>query len=591
MTTTTSTTTTTTAGTSGEPRRGRRGASAASARTHGRGTLERVAGLNVLRLAGSFEEMGEQHGALLAEEIRRGPIPYYRTYVERLLGKSAPGAGALLVAALERSVGAQVRRAMPDFAKDTIRGVARGAGLPEEDFLRGCTMPDTLLWVASRLMELKAPGPAVVHRLSLGLGCTSAIAWGAATKDGKLLHARNLDYHGVGCWPQTASVLFHAPDEGQRYVSVSAAGVALGGVTAMNEAGLTLTVHQHMFTDRARLGGTPIGVVGDVVMRTARSLDEAEAILRAHTPIGCWTYLVTDGKTREVLCFEESPDRKSARRVGGAGSERDTFGYANVYLDEELGRTEVNLYGSYWRHNEARHRAANASLAAQRGALDAPAMAGILGHRGRRDCRISEATGMVMTVGSVVFSPEDAIVWVGTGEAPTSRNEWVAFDLRTGAVAEGRPSFRVEDGEREDEREAFARYRAAYVRYLDHDDAAGAAAAMDEACALAPEEPLYHFLRGLLALSAGDAAMAVSALDRALALGHAHEERRAGFHLWRARAADRLERRDEALAHYRRALALRADPPVHAAARKGFARPWRGGRWAIDFSMADVVTP
>ena len=30
------------------------------------------------------------------------------------------------------------------------------------------------------------------------------------------------------------------------------------------------------------------------------SLDDAVRILGAHTPIGCWTYLITDGKTRET---------------------------------------------------------------------------------------------------------------------------------------------------------------------------------------------------------------------------------------------------------------------------------------------------
>ena len=55
-------------------------------------------------------------------------------------------------------------------------------------------------------MRLGRAGPAVAHRVALGLGCTSAIAWDDATADGKLPHARNFDYHGVSCWPDTASV-------------------------------------------------------------------------------------------------------------------------------------------------------------------------------------------------------------------------------------------------------------------------------------------------------------------------------------------------------------------------------------------------
>jgi len=558
-------------------------------RRHGKGTHHTVNGVHVLHLKGSFYEMGEQHGALLKDEIRRGAIPYYRSYVERLMGKGNLGqVSKLMVPALQAIIGKRVERAMPAFAVDTIRGIADGAGIPFVEFMGGCTLPDTLLWVAARLMQLKAPGPAVIHRLSLGLGCTSAVAWGDATKDGKLLHARNLDYHGVGNWPSNAAVLFHSPDVGQRYVSVSSAGVGLGGVTAMNEAGLTLTVHQHMFTDTTKLGGTPIGTVGDIVMRSASNLDEAEAILRSHTSIGCWTYLITDGKTREMLCFEENPQRQVAKRMGG---NTGTFGYANVYLDEALGATEINLYGSYWRHNEARHRRANELLEAGAGQHDAVSMAGIVGDRGNTDCRLSEAIAMVMTTGSVVFSPEDGEVWVGTGEAPTSRGEWVCFSLGENDAPKSKQSFRLADGESDDERRAFEHYRTAYIAYLDEQDPKKAQGEMDAARALCPTQPLYHFLAGLTALEQGDAIGARERLDRAITLGHPHVERRAAFHLWRGRAFDRLGDRKAALSDYRMALALRADAGVHKAAKAGHVRPYRGGPITIDFSMGDVVQP
>lgn len=568
-------------------------------RTSGPAWHERHEGLHVVKLKGSFREMGRQHGELLRDVIPEGPIPYYRSYFEKLIGRAALGPlGALVWPALQALVGTRVGRGMPSFAEDTIRGLAEGAGLRFEDVWGGCTMPDSMVWLAARVQELRAPGPAVVHRLSLGLGCTSALAWGSATRDGKLYHARNFDYHGVSVWPATQGLFFHEPDEGQRYVSVAAAGVALGGITAMNEAGLTLTVHQHMFTDQTRLGGTPIGAIGDEVMRKAESLDDAARILASNRPIGCWTYVVADGKRREVLCHEESPTRHRAFRFGGDRpvSEReqkakDTFGYANVYLDEELGRTEVNLYGSYWRHNAARHRQANALLAAGAGAHGPESLAGVLAHRGLESCRVSEAISMVMTVGSVVFCPEDGVLWVGTGEAPTSRNTFVPFDLRGERRATERPAFRVEDGESDEARRAFDAYRRAYVLHLDQGDAPGALAAMEEACSAAPAEPLFHFLRGLLALELGALPRAEEALGRAIAIGHRHPERVAAFHLWRARVRHELGRRDDAIADYRACLGIPADPPVHAAARREHGRGWSGKRRAIDFSMGDVVQP
>ncbi len=546
----------------------------------------KVKGLHVLKVKGSFREMGEQHGTLLRDVIPQGPVPYFRAHVERLLGRSVGPVAPALFTALRATVGRRVARNLPDFAAETARGIARGAGLPEDAFLDGCIMPDTLMWAVARMIELRVPGPAVAHRMALGLGCTSAMAWGGATTDGKLLHARNFDYHGTRAWPSTAAVVFHEPDRGQRYVSITAAGVGLGGVTAMNEAGLSLTVHQHMFTDRTRLGGIPIGTIGDLVMREARNLDDAERILGAYRPIGCWTYLVSDGRRREVLCWEEDPGRHVAHRTGPGDQ---TFAYANIFFDEELGRSESNLYGSYWRNNEARLRRARELLANRPAPLDPAGMAAILGDVGDPRCRVADAIAMTITTASVVFKPEDGVVWVATGEAPTSRNAYVPFEIGRedhapdlGEIA-ARPSSAGD--------EAFASYGRAHIAYLDEHDLPAARRYLRAARELDPRQPVYHAVAGLVALEVGDAADAERCLSAALAAGHPHQERVSGFHLWRGRARDLHGQRAAAVSDYRAVFARPSDHPVRTAAARGLRRPYTRPRVAVDFVLGDVVAP
>ncbi len=553
----------------------------------------RVAGLHVLKLTGSYYDMGRQHGAFLKDEIPRGPLPYYRTYIDRLAGQSGWGPLAPYAwSVLQRMIGSRVIKAFPDYALETMRGLADGADLDLKSVLEGCAMPDSLLWVASRVMQLKGVGPAAHHRLALGLGCTSAIAWGEATEDGKLLHGRNMDYHGVGCWPRTSAVLFHEPTEGMRYVSVAAAGVMMGGITAMNEAGLSLAVHQHMFTDQAALGGTPIGCVGDVIMRQARTLDEAEAILRSHQPSGCWTYLVADSHSRELLCWEENPDRNVALRPAEGKS---TFGYANIFLDDQLGATEQNLYGSYWRHNLGRQRQVTRLLTEQPGSISPNAIASFLADPGEeQSCRISTSIGMLMTVSSVVFRPEDGVFWVASGETPISENPFIPFDLNT--ESHNPDHGQLDGGVPRDEasREAFACYRRAYVAYLDEDDLPRSQQLMNQACELQPDQPLYHFLAGMLALRLGDTQLALDSLGRCLELGHPHGERLATFHLWRARAADLSGNREQGLRDYRAALGHHSDPPVWRAARRGLRRAYKrrqADQVDVDFTYADVIAP
>src|SRR6185295_6891180 len=117
----------------------------------------------------------------------------------------------------------------------------------------------------------------------------------------------------------------------------------------------------------------------------------------------------------------------------------------------------------------------------------------------------------------------------------------------------------------------------------------------ERACALAPREPLFHGVAGLLAIAAGEPAAARAALDRALALGHQDPERRATLSLWRGRAFDILGERQKACADYEAALAAeRRDAPVEQAARRGLRRAYtaRQARGiAVDFAMADVVAP
>ncbi len=557
---------------------------------HGPATLRRAHGLNILNVAGTFEDMGRQHGALLRDEIRRGPMPYYRTFAEKLMRGTAPGAiGKLARRVLQETVGRRIARQIPEFGLDTLRGLAAGAELPFEEVLEAATMPDTLMWLAARFIDVKGISPATRHRLALGLGCTSAIAWGDATRDGKLYHARNLDYHGVRCWPSTAAVVFHRPAEGQRYVSCSAAGVVLGGFTAMNEAGLTLTVHQHMFTHRTELGGTPIALVGDLVMREARTLEEARAILSRYKPIGCWTYLIADGHRKEVLCWEEDPRRNVARRVPTSAQ---TFGYANIYLDEELGANERDLYPTYWRHNQGRYAHANRILRERHGELDAAGMAGILADIGDERCRLRDSIAMTLTVASVVFRPEDGTLWVGTGEAPTSHGLFVPFSLRTGDVAEGVERFTPGDAFDPAMRDAFERWRRAYVAYVDDEDLAATRRELAMACTLAPEQPAYQAVAGMFALKDTDAIGATQLFDRAIALGHPDEERVASFHLWRARASDVAGARAAAERDYRAVIGMHADPAVRAAAERGLRRAFdaRAARKIhVDMSLGDVI--
>jgi tetratricopeptide (TPR) repeat protein len=539
-------------------------------------------------VSGDDYEMGHQHGRLLADAMRRGPVPYFDRYVERMLAAALGArAGAVGAAILRRTVGRRIASGFPEHVRRAIEGLADGAGLDRKALLGAVTMPETYLWVLNAIRAIERPGlaprPEIAWPTPL-MGCTSAVAWGAATAHGRLLHGRNFDYQGVGAWDTEQAVVFHRPRGGQPYVSISAAGVLLGGVTAMNASGLTLVVHQHMASDALQLGGVPIGVTGDQVMRHATNLDDARRILEKDRHNGCWTYVIASAKERAVLCFEVTPKR-TAHRIFDGG----TFGYANVYLDEELGRTEHHIYPSHWRNNLARLSRSRELLAEHRGRIDENTIAGILGNPGPGACRFEHAISQLMTVASVVFDPERALVWVATGRAPVSNREYVAFDLEREAP---RPDLAPLTGGQlstQSAVEAFDAYRDAYEAYFERGDLESARKKLSQAAELAPAVALYPFVGALLALLDQDAEQAERELDRALAIGHEMPERIASFHLWRGRARDVQGRRDSALEDYRHAKS--GSRAVARAATKGIGRAWRPKRFGVEFSLADVPLP
>jgi tetratricopeptide (TPR) repeat protein len=545
---------------------------------------EQRAGLHVLRLSGDDYEMGYQHGQLLREAMARGPVPYFEEYIEKLIGTSlGPSAGRIAAKLLAATVGRRVARGFPPHARRALHGLADGAGLGRRALMGAVTMPESYLWVLKLIMQLERPAPAPRHAVPL-MGCTSAMAWGEATRDGALLHGRNFDYQGVGAWDREQAVVFHRPSDGQPYVSVAAAGILFGGITAMNEAGLSLVVHQHMASTDLRLGGTPIGVTGDQVMRYAKNLDDAQRILDEDTPNGCWTYVIGSAREQAALCYEITPRGRAAFRIDDG-----SFGYSNIYLDPRLAESELNLYPSHWRNNTARFHRVRGRLADARGRIDENEIASILGDRSDPRCRLRHAIAMPMTVASVVFRPGDALVYVAPGRAPTSNREFVAFDLAREDLREDLPALRGGIPDDADARDAFDAYRDAYEAYFNSSDTASARRHIARACTLAPGEALYHFMNGLLALVDRAPSAAEHAFDRALELGHPDAERLAAFHLWRARSRDVQGRRAQALSDYR--MVERADHAVERAAQRGLRRAWRPRRFGIEFALADVPTP
>ncbi|MBT3223818.1 MAG: hypothetical protein HN348_32520, partial [Proteobacteria bacterium] len=472
---------------------------------------ERYEGLHVLRLSGTDYEMGFQHGALLREAIPHGPLPYFSKYVRKVLTGALPAPAAHLAGRiLGRTVGKAIARQFPPSFQEALNGLADGARISRRQVHRAVTMPETYLWVLSKYRSILGASAAPRFGVPL-MGCSSALAWGSATADGSLLHGRNFDYQGIGYWDREQAVVFHRPVDGQSYVSITSAGILLGGITAMNTAGLTMVIHQHMSARDFDLGGLPVGVVGDRIMRHAKTLDEARNLLDQHHPNGPWTYVVGSAKEQAVLCYEVTAKQRACFISDGP-----TFGYSNIFLHRQFQGNEVFFYPTYWRNNTARYRRICELLEHQ--PIDSAHIAAILGNPGQPPCRFEDSIALLSTVGSVVFDANRSIAYVATGKAPVSQNDYVAFGLAEQAPRPDLPP--LQSNLPDTTRAAFDVYRQAFEADFNNGDPQTAQEHLHTLTKLQPHQPSYHFVSGLLALRRRNAELALQCFERAIALEH-----------------------------------------------------------------------
>lgn len=317
-------------------------------------------GVNLLLMEGTRWQMGYQHGRLLwhmrdvdgvplatrfapgrrpdfsetpavasarwpnsAEPWPEGdelpPIRFTR-YVERILSEDIARDQLWLKKGAKRVVQQMYRLIWRTLAKnapmdllEAYYGVADGAGVGRDIAEHSVAGPDALIILCKTLYGAHT-FESLADVLGHPLGCTSFVAWGKATADGGLIHARNLDFFPlVGVFDRypLVQVFRHTGEPGQQTtdrwrVSVTAAGVHDIGVTAINEDGLVSGLHQNFSTEvgaGARFNNVTAFELSTRIIESATSLEDVRRILLgdstngpARRPSGAWTYVVSDAK-------------------------------------------------------------------------------------------------------------------------------------------------------------------------------------------------------------------------------------------------------------------------------------------------------
>ncbi|HAR41670.1 MAG TPA: hypothetical protein DCS07_03430 [Bdellovibrionales bacterium] len=323
--------------------------------------------LHVLELRGDFAQISYDQGYLLAEQVEGGILSETLSRIEKGLGNS-PLKNAIFECYLRRiknSVSKEFLRGVKGLSRgvtDRYRELGLKRKYTDEEVL-AASLGVELSNVAeglSRNME-EDPGQTLANftascgltlplegamdlikgvaqvSLKLKRGCLGFIVSGELTGGNGMYHARNLDADLMKSW-NSAPTLFLIEEPGfLRYSAMASAGdVYPGGVSGLNENGLSVSLHQ-MSTQKYRshfLGrrGVMAPYLQQRILREARNLDEAIQLISSTGHFGAWTSLVADARTGEVASVEFSGKRvQVARRV-----QNEALGQTNHFLGSEM---------------------------------------------------------------------------------------------------------------------------------------------------------------------------------------------------------------------------------------------------------------
>ncbi len=248
----------------------------------GRGLLCRTQGKTVLIVSGSPEEMGTAHGNLLRDKAR--------FLTERTL--------YLMGAADSVNSGIWFMDRMEEIVERV------GPHVPER-FVRECDALSRAAGIAERDGRYANLFPERFH-------CSGVAVRGTATKDGRVLHARVLDYIRDINLQSAAVVQVFLPDGHHAWMSLGYAGF-VGTVTCMNEKGLA--IGEMGGGGEGDWDGVPMSLLLRDIMERTSNVEEALDILRKG-PRTCEYYYVLSDKSRNMAAVASDAKQMTVLRPG-----------------------------------------------------------------------------------------------------------------------------------------------------------------------------------------------------------------------------------------------------------------------------------
>ncbi len=291
---------------------------------HEGGQLKYIQGIPVLFLQGTPEEIGTQHGALLAE-VAKPLIDLPRI----IRGQEATSPTAM-------RVGRAMFRRAPERYQRELEALADAARLDEDGM--------------ESLLLLNTPG-----KYAPRLWCSCLLVEPQRSAEGQMLFGRNLDFGSFGCLDRLSLVAVYRPEGRHAFASVTWPAY-LGIDSGINDVGLALATNSSGepkdHAPRFSPDGMPQKLLFRQILEECATIEEAEKLLRSSNRTSSVLLVACD--RRRAVVFEILPGKMITRNA-----EDHLLACTNHFRTPELGAPRrmqgCNRYETlqkYWQREE-----------------------------------------------------------------------------------------------------------------------------------------------------------------------------------------------------------------------------------------------
>ena len=232
---------------------------------------------DVLVLEGSPEEMGTAHGQLM-----KGEIEILRARIFAAATVASLQKGESFIEQTDEAV-KRTKPFVPERFYQEMDALAESLGYERQDVYR-----------LNNFMEL--------------FHCSGVAVRGKASKDGRIIHARVLDYMRDIGLQENSTIIVFIPNNKNAWISVSYSGF-VGTVTAMNEKGLA--IGEMGGGGEGKWDGLPMAFMMRRVVEECETVDEAIELMKS-VPLTCdYYYVLSDAQGNlaaiEAIAETDSP--------------------------------------------------------------------------------------------------------------------------------------------------------------------------------------------------------------------------------------------------------------------------------------------